>query len=96
MDLSTSVALARGVRLQWEEAQQARVLLYPEGMVKLNGPAGEILALCDGRSVSAIISELNARFPGADVQNDVLEFLSDARQHGWVQWQEAGDDPRTD
>lgn len=27
-------------RFQWEEAQQAYVLLYPEGMVKLNGPAG--------------------------------------------------------
>jgi pyrroloquinoline quinone biosynthesis protein D len=28
--------LNRLFRLQWEEAQQAYVLLYPEGMVKLN------------------------------------------------------------
>ena len=35
--------VARGFRLQWEEAQGCHVLLYPEGMVKLNRSAGEIL-----------------------------------------------------
>ena len=32
-----------GFRLQWEPAQDCHVLLYPEGMVKLNGSAGEII-----------------------------------------------------
>ena len=32
------------MRLQWEPAQEAHVLLYPEGMVKLNGSAGAILS----------------------------------------------------
>ena len=32
-----------GFRLQWEPAQDCHVLLYPEGMVKLNGSAGEIM-----------------------------------------------------
>ena len=41
-------AIARGMRLQWEAAQEAHVLLYPEGMVKLNGSAGAILSRCDG------------------------------------------------
>ena len=36
-------ALRSMYRLQWEEAQQRWVLLYPEGMVRLNGPAGEDL-----------------------------------------------------
>jgi pyrroloquinoline quinone biosynthesis protein D len=40
--------LNRLFRLQWEEAQQAYVLLYPEGMVKLNLSAAEILKRCDG------------------------------------------------
>ena len=35
-------AIAAGMRLQWESAQEAHVLLYPEGMVKLNGSAGAI------------------------------------------------------
>ena len=40
--------VGRGFRLQWEPAQEAHVLLYPEGMVKLNGSAGEIMKRCDG------------------------------------------------
>ena len=36
-------------RLQWEEeVQKSWVLLYPEGMVKLNGSAGEIMHRLDG------------------------------------------------
>ena len=31
--------LARHYRFQWEPAQQAYVLLYPEGMVKLGASA---------------------------------------------------------
>jgi pyrroloquinoline quinone biosynthesis protein D len=71
-------------RMQWEEAQQAYVLLYPEGMVKLNGPAAEILKRCDGeRDVDAIVADLNRTFD-ADVRSDVLEFLAGARDRGWV------------
>lgn len=90
MDRSTPVALARGVRLQYEPAQQARVLLYPEGMVKLNASAAEILALCDGRTVGELIDDLSRRFPEAELEDDVLEFLGDARQHGWVHWEDPG------
>ena len=32
-------------RLQWEEAQQKDVILYPEGMVELNQSSAEILKL---------------------------------------------------
>ena len=35
--------LRRGFRLQWEPVQNCHVLLYPEGMMKLNDSAGEIL-----------------------------------------------------
>ena len=42
--------LARHYRFQWEPAQNAFVLLYPEGMVKLGGSAGEILKRVDGNS----------------------------------------------
>ena len=34
--------VGHGFRLQWEEAQSAYVLLYPEGMVQLNPSAAEI------------------------------------------------------
>ena len=48
VDAASRPAIGRGFRLQWEAAQNAHVLLYPEGMIKLNGSAGEILKRCDG------------------------------------------------
>ena len=77
--------LARHFRFQWEPAQNAYVLLYPEGMVKLGGSAGEILKRVDGSApVSAIIADLERAFPGVDLRRDVTEFLAHAREKGWL------------
>ncbi len=79
------VQIAPGYRFQWEEAQQVYVLLYPEGMITLNDTASEILKRCDGsRTASSIIADLEQQFPGAELKNDVLEFLEDARDKGWI------------
>lgn len=72
-------------RFQWEEAQDCHVLLYPEGMVRLSSSAGEILKRCDGdASVAAIIAGLNEQYPDADLENDVLKFIEEAVNHGWI------------
>ncbi|WP_295582657.1 pyrroloquinoline quinone biosynthesis peptide chaperone PqqD [uncultured Lamprocystis sp.] len=73
-------------RLQWEEAQGCHVLLYPEGMVKLNGPAGEILKCCDGvRSIAQIIHDLSVRFPAAPtLPDDCRQFLKTAHDNQWL------------
>lgn len=73
-------------RLQWEEAQGCHVLLYPEGMVRLNGPAGEILKCCDGtRTVVEIIDDLCVRFPGVEsLPDDVYTFLRVAHENQWI------------
>lgn len=72
-------------RFQWEPAQAAHVLLYPEGMVKLSGSAGEILKRVDGqRSVALIIEELKAAFGGAPLDDDVRNFLAQAQSNGWI------------
>ena len=72
-------------RLQWETAQDAYVLLYPEGMVKLNPSAGQILVRCDGtRELDQIITELEQLFNAQDLAPDVYRFLDHARQRGWV------------
>ena len=48
-------------RLQWEDAQQSYVLLFPEGMIKLNRSGGEILRRCDGNATQgALIAELKS------------------------------------
>ena len=58
-------SLAPHYRFQWEEAQQCYVLLFPEGMVKLNGGAGEVIKRVDGnKTVDAVVQELEAAFPG--------------------------------
>jgi pyrroloquinoline quinone biosynthesis protein D len=72
-------------RFQWEAVQQAYVLLYPEGMVKLGASAGEILRRVDGRApVSAIVADLERAFPGAQLRADVADVLAHAREKGWL------------
>ncbi|KQW91414.1 pyrroloquinoline quinone biosynthesis protein PqqD [Massilia sp. Root418] len=77
--------LSRLYRLQWEAAQHAHVLLYPEGMVKLNGSAAEILKRCDGRSsLPDIVAQLEQAFSASGLAADVQAFVADARQRGWL------------
>ena len=73
-------------RLQWEEVQQAYVLLYPEGMVKLNQSAAEILKHCDGtRTVDQIISELEQQFNEKNLRDPIEGMLRAAFEKDWIQ-----------
>ena len=70
---------------RWEEPQQAHVLLYPEGIVKLNETAAAILECCSGgRSIAAVAAELSDRYGGANLGSDVLKFLEVSHAKGWV------------
>lgn len=74
-------------RFQWEPAQQAHVLLYPEGMVKLNQSAGEILKRCDGStSVAEIVADLEAAFNTSGLSAEVDAFLQMAEAQNWIDW----------
>ena len=79
--------LRRGFRLQWEPAQGCHVLLYPEGMIKLNDSAGEILQQVDGkRSVAEIIDNLHQRFPDVPgIDEDILAFIEVAHAQFWIE-----------
>ncbi len=80
-------ALGRGFRLQWEPAQNAHVLLYPEGMVKLNGSAGEILRRCDGqRTVGEIVADLESAFSMTGLAGDVAAFMNLALEKHWLEF----------
>ncbi len=73
-------------RLQWEEAQQKDVILYPEGMVELNQSSAEILKFCDGsRRLDQLVNDLEEKFSTQGLENDVKEFLEVALQNGWIQ-----------
>ncbi len=77
----------RGFRFQWEPAQESYVLLYPEGMVKLNASAGAILDKLDGqRSLADIVASLEQQFPDAGpLEKDVSDFLQEALQQHWIE-----------
>ena len=84
---STRPRIGSGFRLQWEPAQSCHVLLYPEGMVKLNGSAGEIMTRCDGeRSIAAIVAELETAFNASGLQPEVLSFIEIAGKQKWLTW----------
>jgi pyrroloquinoline quinone biosynthesis protein D len=84
MDLNATPRLAAGCRLHPTEA----VMLIPEGTLKLQGPARDILAHLDGKhSVAAIVDELLKQYEGVDrddIQQDVLSLLDRMEQRGVV------------
>lgn len=79
------LSLARQYRFQWEPAQDAFVLLYPEGLIKLTESAGQIIKRIDGHaSVNDIVADLEQTFPDADLRQDVVEFLEEIHDKGWI------------
>jgi pyrroloquinoline quinone biosynthesis protein D len=79
-------ALAPHHRFQWEEAQQSYVILFPEGMVKLHGGAGEVIKRVDGKtSVGDIVTVLKTAFPDAeDIENDIIGMFEMAVGKAWL------------
>ena len=85
MDAEARFAFSPLHRVQWEEAQQKYVILYPEGMVELNTPAAEILKLCDGsRDLDGIVAELEQKFETSGIRDDVAGLLNAALNNGWI------------
>jgi pyrroloquinoline quinone biosynthesis protein D len=87
LSTDTQPRVGPGFRLQWEAVQDCHVLLYPEGMVKLNQSAGEIMKRCDGeRSVAAIVDDLEKTFSASGLEPDVLAFVEMAAKQRWLTW----------
>ena len=79
----TRPRLATGARLRYDEVREEHVLLVPEGAVRLNATAAEVLELCDGeRSLDDIVGALSARYEGADLRDDVVELVDAMAQKG--------------
>jgi pyrroloquinoline quinone biosynthesis protein D len=80
-------ALARGVKLRFDKARDAWVLLAPERVLMPDQIALEILKRCDGTAkVAEIIEDLAVTF-SADrdqVAADVRAFLQDLADKGML------------
>lgn len=74
--------------LRWEKTQDAHVLLYPEGVIKLNSSAAEILKRCNGKTMIAdMVQELSTLFVdvGAEeMKNGIYRFLEASHAKGWI------------
>jgi len=74
---SSQPRLATGCR--WGGTEQDRMVLFPEGAIRLQGTGLQILERCDGqRTFGQIIEELQAQFSVADpakVRADISQFL---------------------
>jgi pyrroloquinoline quinone biosynthesis protein D len=81
----TRPCLVTGARLQFDDVREEHVLLVPEGVVRLNATAAEVLGLCDGeRSLDDIVSALTARYDGVDLGDDVRGLVDAMAQKGLV------------
>jgi pyrroloquinoline quinone biosynthesis protein D len=79
----TCPRLVTGARLQYDEVREEHLLLVPEGAVRLNPTAAEVLALCDGeRSLEEIVGVLSERYDGSDVGDDVRGLVDAMTQRG--------------
>ena len=80
--------LATGCR--WSGTEENRMVLYPEGAIKLQGTGREVLERCDGRRTFAeIIAELQKEFGTTDpekIRLDISTFLEQLQRRRIVDY----------
>ncbi len=80
--------LATGCR--WGGTEQDRVILYPEGAIKLQGTGRQVLERCDGtRTFGEIIQELQKEFGKTDpekIRGDISVFLEQLQRRRIVDY----------
>ncbi len=81
--------LAPGCR--WGTQGEQQVVLFPEGMIRLQGTGKNILELCDGqRTVADLVAILSERYGKADpvkITEDVSSFLEALQQKRIVDYE---------
>ena len=83
----TVPAFNRGFRLRHDAVRDAWMVLAPERLFMLDGPAVEVLQLVDGkRTVPEIIDQLAVKFaaPRDQIEADVVAMLQDLTDKGAI------------
>ena len=80
--------LAAGCR--WGGSEEDRVILFPEGAIKLQGTGRHVLERCDGkRTFAEIIADLQQQFEGANpakIRDDISQFLEQLQRRRIVDY----------
>jgi pyrroloquinoline quinone biosynthesis protein D len=85
---SSKPRLAAGCR--WGGNEENRVILFPEGAIKLQGTGRQVLERCDGEhTFGEIIFALQGQFDKTDpekIRDDIGKFLEQLRQRRIVDY----------
>ncbi len=87
---SSTPRLAAGCRWSSQNTgnEDNRVILFPEGAIKLQGTGRHVLERCDGtRTFGEILKDLQTQFHDADpgkIRSDISQFLEQLRQKRMV------------
>ncbi len=88
VDMQDSYIINPTFIFRWEESQDAHVLLYPEGVVKLNDTGAIILEHCTGENtVEQMINKITEKYDGSareQVAKGVINFLEVSNGKGWI------------
>jgi pyrroloquinoline quinone biosynthesis protein D len=89
IDLNQVPTWHLGYKLQFEAAQNSYVILYPEGLIKLNESAAEIAKQINGvHSVLEIIHNIQIIFGDLpEIEQDILDYLAIAYHQHWIDLQ---------
>ena len=79
---SSRPRLAAGCR--WSNNGEEKVILFPEGAIRVQGTGSKILEHCDGqRTFAEIVDELQKHYTASDparIRDDVGKFLEALQQ----------------
>lgn len=79
---SSQPRLAAGCR--WTRNGEEKIILFPEGAIRVQGTGSRILEHCDGqRSFREIVEELQKHYTASDpgrIRDDVAKFLETLQQ----------------
>jgi pyrroloquinoline quinone biosynthesis protein D len=85
---SSQPRLAAGCR--WGGTEENRMILFPEGAIKLQGTGRQVLERCDGqRTFGEIITELQKEFNTTDpekIRSDISVFLEQLQRRRIVDY----------
>jgi pyrroloquinoline quinone biosynthesis protein D len=80
-----------GPGCRWTAQGEQKAVLFPEGMIKVQGTGQSILELCDGqRTVQEIVATLMERYDVAEpakITEDVSRFLEVLQQKRIVDYE---------
>jgi len=79
---SSKPKLAAGCR--WGGTEAARVVLFPEGAIRMQGTGQRVLELCDGeRTFAEVVAQLQQEYSSTDatvIRADASRFLEQLQE----------------